>query len=378
MITRRMTGTVEEVVEEDRTRQILRVRSDKGELRQAIAISALCGTLVPGRRVSLNTAAVELGLGSGGLDFVEAPLDGAEDCVDPAGHILKARYTPSQVPVLAVEAPESDEHANMASWRSLNELPVVCAELHSQIPAVCAAARWELASCGLPPPRVVYVMTDGAALSLGVSRLAGRMRALGLVDAVITAGQAFGGDIEAINLYSALLAARVVCGADIVVVGQGPGNAGTGTELGFSGVDQGLALNAAASMGAQPIAVARISFADARERHRGISHHTLTVLKHVALRSSIVPLPRLPARQLRVIRQALEAACVGPQHQMVVVDAERGLRALEATGLEVTTMGRSVEEDRAFFLSAAAAGLIAGQLCVQAHRAAALSGAGPA
>ncbi|MDE2126688.1 MAG: DUF3866 family protein [Armatimonadetes bacterium] len=371
MITRRMIGTVEEVVEEDRGRQILRVRTDGGECRDAIALTALCGLVAVGCRVSLNTAAVELGLGSGGLDFVEAPLDSAEDPIEPAGHILKARYTPSQMPVLAVEAPESCEHENLSEWRSLGELPVVCVELHSQIPAVCAAARWEVTASNLPPPRIVYVMTDGAALSLGVSGLAKRMRAAGLVDAVITSGQAFGGDIEAINLYSALLAAHVVCHADIVVTGQGPGNAGTGTELGFSGVDQGMALNAAASMGAQPIAVARISFADGRARHQGISHHTLTVLKHVALRGSIVPLPRLPPRQLRVVRQAMEAAAIEPRHQAVVVDAERGLRALETTGVEVTTMGRSVQEDRAFFLSAAASGLIAGQLCVQRLRAAA-------
>jgi hypothetical protein len=188
------------------------------------------------------------------------------------------------------------------------------------------------------------------------------MKACGLLDASITAGQAFGGDFEAVNLYAALAAAKAVVEADIVVVAQGPGNAGTGTPLGFSGVDQGLAINAAASLGGMPIVAARISFADRRDRHIGLSHHTVTVLTRIARAPALVPVPRLPELQRATLRAALEETGVEAEHEVITVDAERGLLALQEYGLEVTTMGRGLAEERPFFLAAAAAGLLAAQL----------------
>ena len=53
---------------------------------------------------------------------------------------------------------------------------------------------------------------------------------------------------------------------------------------------------------------------------------------------------------------------ISQKHQPITVDAERGLAALESLGLGVTTMGRNMSEERAFFLSAAAGGLLAAQL----------------
>jgi hypothetical protein len=266
------------------------------------------------------------------------------------------------MPVLSVEAPESAHHDALRLFASLDDIPVVCTELHSQVPAVCASAKWALRECGFSESRIAYVMTDGSALPLALSRLVPQMRGKGLIDATITAGQAFGGDYEAINIYSALAAAKEVAQADIIVVGQGPGNAGTDTPLGFSGIDQGIAVNAAASLGGMPIVVARISFADRRDRHYGLSHHTLTILRHVARAHTLLPLPRLPDPQRRILWSSYERAELEEDHQPILVDADMALEALLATGIEVTTMGRSIDEDRPFFLSAAAAGLIAAQL----------------
>ena len=47
-------------------------------------------------------------------------------------------------------------------------------------------------------------------------------------------------------MHTGLLAARHVLGADVAIVAQGPGNLGTGTRWGFSGVACGEAVNAAA------------------------------------------------------------------------------------------------------------------------------------
>ena len=123
--------------------------------------------------------------------------------------------------MLAVEEEDSPHRAAVAACTDLGGLPVVCAELHSMVPVVAAAARAVAGDL-----RVAYVMTDGGALPLAFSRLAAELRRGGLVAGTITAGQAFGGDLEAISLYSALAAARAVLAADVVVVAQGPGGWG--------------------------------------------------------------------------------------------------------------------------------------------------------
>jgi hypothetical protein len=270
---------------------------------------------------------------------------------------MKLRYSPAQLPVLASEAPESPNHEAVAAFTGLGAAPVVCAELHSQVPAIAAAAKWETRG----EARIAYVMTDSAALALGFSRLVPAMRAAGLLDAVVTAGQAFGGDYEAVNLFSALAVARCAARADVIIVCQGPGNTGTQTALGFSGIDQGLALNAATSLDGTPIAAARLSFADPRPRHVGLSHHTLTVLLRVALCPALVPLPRLPQTQAAGLRRALDDVGLLRRHEFITVLAEPGLEALLDSGIPVTTMGRAIEQERPFFLAAAAAGLVAGQ-----------------
>ncbi|HLV81140.1 MAG TPA: DUF3866 family protein [Chthonomonadaceae bacterium] len=368
-IRQRAEGVVEQITAERPGAQELSVRiapddpAETAPCRPALNLIALTGRVKPGERVLLNTVAVELGLGTGGLDFVIANLDASRDAQPAPGHILKLRYTPLQMPVLAVSAPESPHHEALRAFASLEEAPVVCAELHSQVPAICAAARWALEAFGWSrPPRIAYIMTDGASLPLALSRLIPELKARGWIEATITAGQAFGGDYEAVNLYSALAAARAVIHADIIVVSQGPGNVGTRTPLGFSGVDQGLAINAAASLDGIPIAVARISFADARERHQGFSHHTLTVLSTIARAPALVPIPRLPAPQMRAIRAACAQTGIADEHEIITVDAERGLAAFESSGLEVTTMGRRLDQERPFFLAAAAAGLLVAQL----------------
>ena len=167
-------------------------------------------------------------------------------------------------------------------------MPVVVADLHSALPAVLAGVRAES-----PEARVAYVATDGGALPLWFSRTVDGLREAGWLVGTVTAGQAYGGDLEAVTLHTGLLAARLVLGADIAVVAQGPGNLGTGTRWGFSGVACGEAVNAAAVLGGRPVAALRVSGADARERHHGVSHHSLTAYGRVALAPADVVVPAL-------------------------------------------------------------------------------------
>src|SRR5438105_6716152 len=190
---------------------------------RAIAYPSLCGEVRLGDRVLLNTTAVALGLGSGGAHVVVA-VEGR----DPSGlpeddaRIMKLRYTPLQTSVRAVEESGGDhrEAYERAEAEGLRGAPVVWLPLHSLLAPAAAGA------VAAGAERVVYVMTDGAALPAGLSRLAARLRSAGLIGAVVSSGQAFGGDLESVNVFSGLLAARHA-GADVVVVGDGPGNTGT-------------------------------------------------------------------------------------------------------------------------------------------------------
>ncbi|MRS12523.1 MAG: DUF3866 family protein [Actinobacteria bacterium] len=346
-------GTVETARRAESGAQRVSVRLDGAEaVSTAVAYGALTGYCTAGDRVLCNTTAVDLALGTGGEHFVVARAGEGVSFEDSAGgHIMKLRYTPLQLEVTAVEEPASGHHEEMASARDLGGMPVVCCGLHSQVPLVTAAVKE-----ALPSASVAYVMTDEAALPMAVSRLVPKLRASGLVDSTIACGQAFGGEHEAVNLYSGLLAARHVVRSDVAVVAIGPGIPGTATPFGHSGVAQGQALNAVHSLGGVPVAVLRLSFADSRPRHVPVSHQTLTALGSVALGSALVAVPVLEEPMRSAIDDALEAAGIWLRHERCEVETGP---LPDSRGVEVRTMGRSFEEDPAFFLAAATAGTLA-------------------
>jgi Protein of unknown function (DUF3866) len=336
-VTRRRPGAIE-----------LRVVTSDGELA-AVAYPDLVGEPVEGDRVLLNTTALALGLGTGGYALVVALPDRLPADRDEPGHIVKARYTPMQATVLAVDELDSPHHELLRDADDLDAMPVVVADLHSALPAVIAGLR-----AGGRTPRVVYVMTDGGALPLGFSRTVDELRTAGWLAAAVTVGQAYGGDAEAVTTHSGLLAARLVLGADVAIVTQGPGNLGTGTRWGFSGVASGEAVNAAATLGGRPVAALRISEADSRERHRGVSHHSLTSLGRVAVAPADIAVPDLPAAFGAAVRAAAES--LSPPHRLVVVDVDGLYDAVAAAPVTVATMGRGLAEDAAYFVAGAAAG----------------------
>lgn len=326
---------------------------------RALAYPELVGRPEVGQLVLLNTTALELGLGTGGYALIVALPEHFP--IDPPlgpGHLVKGRYTPLQAVVLGVDEQDSPHHELLRDADDLIGMPVVVADLHSALPAVLAGLR-QLR----PNLKVAYLMTDGGALPAWFSQTVAGLRAAGWLESCITVGQAFGGDLEAVTVHSGLLAARLAVGADVTVISQGPGNLGTGTRWGFSGVQAGEALNAAAILGGRPVAALRISGADARHRHLGVSHHSLTAYGRVALLPADVVVPRLAGEFGELIRR--QAAPLGaPQgrHRLVEVDTE-GLRAaLEESPVPLRTMGRDLDADEPAFLSAAAAGRYAAEL----------------
>jgi hypothetical protein len=343
-------GVVSEVVG---TRAGLqRVLVDLGSApERAYVLTQLIGPVAVGDRVVVNTTAVELGLGTGGWHVVHWNL--ARDALTDAGANadalpgagMKLRYTSLQVGV---------ENAELAEVADIGRMPVVAAGLHSQLAAVAVGFKHIR-----PEGRLVYVMTDGGALPIAISDLVWKLRERGLIDATVTCGQAFGGDFEAVSAHGALAVARHVAGADAAVVAMGPGSAGTASRLGFSGIEVGSVLDAAAALRGLPIAALRVSFADARPRHHGVSHHSITVLS-VATRSRVrVAVPCVGGDEEQRIRRDLAAAGIDARHEIVDVAPVGAVHLFAARDLQVESMGRAATEDPVLFEAAAAAGVLA-------------------
>jgi len=319
-----VTASVTEILQERQGLQ--RVDTDAG---RAYVLVDLIGPVEVGDPVGLNTTAVDLGLGTGGWHVVHWNLARDQWSQPGRGHIMKLRYTSLQADTGA------DEELHPDLPPALDGLPVVACSLHSQVGVVVAVVR-QLR----PSARIAYVMTDGAALPIALSDLVRDLRDRAVLDTTITAGQAFGGQMEAVSVPSALVLARHVARADVVVVGMGPGVVGTGSSLGTTAVEVASVVDVVDALGGRAAVCVRASAADPRERHRGVSHHTATVLQ-LARSRPVVPLPR-----------SLAPAVPGA----VVVEPPDVAAVLEDIGLRLTSMGRGPEEDPAFFAAAGAAG----------------------
>ncbi len=327
---------------------------------QALAYSDLVGEPQPGDRVLLNVAALDMGLGTGGMALVIAIPDRLPNDPQPGpGHIVKARYTPLQTVVLGVDEQESPHHEILREASGIRAMPVIVADLHSAVPAILVGLR-EAGS----EVRVAYVMTDGGALPMAFSRTVAGLSEAGWLAGTITVGQAFGGDLEAVNIHTGLLAAAHVLHADVAIVAQGPGNLGTDSPWGYSGVASGEAVNAAGVLGGRAIASLRVSAADQRKRHRGISHHSLTAYGRVAMAAADLPVPLLGGDfGDRVLEQARDLVR-DSAGRLRLREVETGglVDALASSPVPLSTMGRGLDQDEASFVASAAAGRFAATL----------------
>jgi uncharacterized protein DUF3866 len=306
-----------------------------GRARPAIAYPDLTGPVQPGDDVVVNTAAVDLGLGSGGFDVLCVNLTRGLDGSGVEGaHVMKLNYTPLQHAV----APVEDRAAELI--RPLSR-PVAVIAIHGQLPCVAwAAAQRAAGAC------IGYIQTAGGALPGWHSRVARDLRERGLLAGHVTAGPAFGGQDEAITAAGALHAAFSVLDWDAAIVGPGPGILGSATPLGHGGLAALDSAHAALALGCPTLIVPRMSSGDERERHQGLSHHTRTVLD-LLLRPVVVALP-----------EGADADLGGGGHSAVAGLAD--LEGYAATGLPATTMGRTIEEDELFFRAALAGGAALG------------------
>ena len=227
-----------------------------------IAYPRVTGDVEIGDEVVVNTSARELELGSGGFDVLYLNLTRGLE-LDPIAeaHVMSLPYTPGQ---LATRFAEEDT----AVGAGLVGTPVVCCGLHSQVAPVCAA---------LAGRRVAYVQLAGGALPVSLSDTLRALRTRGLIAETVAVAPCFDGELQCVNVASALVTAAAR-GADVIVCSIGPGIVGTGTPLGHGGLAVTDAVNAALALGGRPVVAPRVSFGDERARHQGLSHHTRSAL----------------------------------------------------------------------------------------------------
>jgi Protein of unknown function (DUF3866) len=298
-----------------------------------VAYPRLTGPVALGDEVLVNVQARELALGSGGFDVLYANLTrGLELPAEDGAHVMKLPYTPLQFAV---------RHREEASAlpEQLDGLPVVACSLHSQLAPVCAALR------GLT---VVYLQLPGGALPVALSDAVRELRARELLHLTIGADACFGGDADAVNVYSALALARTH-DVDVAVCAIGPGIVGTGTRLGHGGMAAAQALSATSALGGRGVLALRMSGGDARGRHRGVSHHAKEVLADASGPFQIAWPRGCP----------FEVVDAGATEEVDVADWRQA-----CDGLPLEHMGRGPDDDPWFFAAAFAAGRLARGLVV--------------
>jgi hypothetical protein len=280
-----------------------------------VAYPRLTGEVEVGDEVLVNEQARLLELGSGGFDVLYANLTrGLGLQAEEGAHVMALPYTPGQI---ALRRGEEDGVLPEA----LDGMPVVLCTLHSQVAPVCAA---------LAGKRVAYVQVEGGALPLSLSDAVRELKERRLLGVAIAVAPCLDGDVDCVTTAAALVLTRQQ-GYDAAVCAVGPGIVGTGTQFGHGALSVADAANVATALGGRPVLTVRSSEADPRDRHRGVSHHTQSVLA-LCLGEIVVAWPD------EVATDGWEDACAA---------------------LPLRHMGRGPAEDPAFFRAAFAAGVTA-------------------
>jgi hypothetical protein len=270
---------------------------------------------------------------------------------------MKMRYTPYQIKCHYGSYDEASFYDKVRAFDNLGGMVVITGELHSMLAPTACCLKYMDNSLN-----VIYIMTDGGSLPMDFSFIVNELKAKSIISGTITCGNAFGGDLEAVNVYDALVFAKSVLECDIAIITMGPGVVGTNTKYGFSGIEQGGIIDCINTLKGQPVFLPRISFTDPRERHYGISHHTLTVLTEIVKTSSYMAFPIIEDKKMEYMKRQIMDSGINNKHKVYYVDSDCLFQSIQYYNLIPYTMGRTIENDKEFFMACASCAKLASTL----------------
>lgn len=267
------------------------------------------------------------------------------------------KYTPGQIRVKAVE--ENIEFKDTFNIKSrLTPKPVIFAILHSMLFPLVTTIKYID-----PNITVNCVYTYGGAMNANNSFTLKRLKESGLINSIITTGECYGGDYESINIATGILFGFNRLKSDIIVVCCGPGVAGSSTFYGFSTFDFIGSIYTAKLLGLNPVLIPRISMADKRERHMGLSMQCISILQTLDFS---VHLPVYKDREdiagFNYLYNQLNSCNIINRHNVQIIENEIIKRAMGGLNTDIKVMGRSYTEDPWFFNNCSSAGVYAAEL----------------
>ncbi|WP_350344699.1 DUF3866 family protein [Proteinivorax tanatarense] len=300
----------------------------------------LSGKVKQGDEVLVNTTAVDLKLGTGGYHFVIAKYPFEKEKKKSKGHIMKLRYTPLQFKTYPIE----EQLGKQLDYISLKGTIVITAELHSMLAPIVLSLKKLNAKV-----KVAYVMTDSGSLSATHSNSVTLLKKHKLIEGVITSGHSFGGDLEAINPISGIQGAKIAYDADVIVVSMGPGIVGTGTQFGFTGIEQSYLSDLAQNIGCTVYPAIRLSFIDSRKRHRGLSHHYLTNFGYLCNGRFDIVLPKMARKKTKFVLSQIKKHNISKKHHLNIANGVNISDISKEFQIPLSSMGKGYDENRDFF-----------------------------
>ncbi|MGM0410026.1 MAG: DUF3866 family protein [Bacillota bacterium] len=334
---------MKKILTENNNIQIVEIIRENGNNEKAINYISFVPRLKINDKIIINTTAVDLNLGTGGYHFVTEKLSNKNSLNKKNknfGHIMKLRYTPLQLKTLCLSEKQGEFHKEMKKIIFLDGMKVIFIPLHSLLAPLLISYNYYNKD-----KKIIFIMAEGGSLNLELSNEINQLKEKNLLDITITIANSFGGDFEAVNIFTALMAAKLM-EADLVVVGIGPGHVGTNTVLGFSGVELAFYIQAVEILRGNPLLIPRISFADKRKRHYLISHHTITLLKNLVTTPIEVVFP-----DLKIIKRNT-FFLKKSKHNLFYYNINKIYHILNESNYNFKSMGKNFKEDPIFFITA--------------------------
>ncbi|ADQ46216.1 hypothetical protein Calkro_1360 [Caldicellulosiruptor kronotskyensis 2002] len=315
--------------------QYVEVKYQDGDVGIAINFLDINHEVKEGQEVLVNTTARMLQLGTGGYDYI-LPFEAFKNL--SKGHIMKLRYTPLQFSVLTEEEKNPDLFDKVPNF---NDIIVIVCELHSMLLPLCIYLKEKVKRI-----KISVILNDWGMLNAKLSHNLEFLKENKFVDYIITCQEAFNGEFECINEINSLIFSQSL-GCDVAIISPLPGIVGTGTKFGFSSYKAVHVIEDVVRFGGRVVFPVRVSKNEKRQRHRFISHHSLTILNYV---NCSVEIPIFDFEDKIFFAKIYKILNNYRAKHTVAVVNEIDKMIVEKYKSIMSTMGRSYEQDCEYFL----------------------------